>query len=175
MGCFQSFTERVMKNQKTSKKSGRIAPKASPTSGGETLFPVELYYPGRPALAKNSRDMRMVYSSRLKRLVPVPALSKNFRQALTVALPALKKQWGDRPPIGSAEQRLWLKVLFLTGKGAVPDLDGCMVGCGDLLQRAKIISNDRWIASWDGTRIIEWRTHMKEECTVIKIMEYKDE
>lgn len=117
----------------------------------------------------------MVFSKRLKRLVPVPTLSKNFRQALTIALPALKKQWAGRPPIGSAEERLWVKAYFLAGKGAVPDLDGCMVGCGDLLQRAGIISNDRWIKSWDGSRIIEWRTHMKEESTVIKIMRYEED
>lgn len=117
----------------------------------------------------------MVFSKRLGRLVPVPTLSKNFRQALTIALPALKEQWGSRPPVGSAEQRLWVKAYFLAGKGPVPDLDGCIVGCGDLLQRAGVILNDRWIKSWDGSRIIEWRTHMKEESTVIKIMEYQDD
>ncbi len=65
--------------------------------------------------------------------------------------------------------------IFLAGKGAVPDLDGCLVGCGDLLQRAGVVLNDRWIRSWDGSRIIEWRDHGKEESTVIKIMLYKDE
>lgn len=111
----------------------------------------------------------MVFSHRLKRLVPVPTLSKNFAHAIKVGLPHLKEQWGSKAPIGSKEERLHVKAYFLAGKGAVPDLDGCMVGCGDLLQRAGIISNDKWIASWDGSRIIEWRTHNKEESTVIKI------
>lgn len=59
-----------------------------------------------------------------------------------------------------------MRAYFLTGKGAVPDLDGCKVAFGDLLQRAGIISNDRWIASWDGSAIVEWREHNQEPCTV---------
>ena len=117
----------------------------------------------------------MVFSSKLKRLVPVPTLSKNFVHALKVGLPHLKEQWAGRDPIGSKEERLHIKAMFLAGKGAVPDLDGCMVGCGDLLQRAGIVANDKWIASWDGSRIIEWRTHNKEESTVLKIMRYTEE
>lgn len=119
--------------------------------------------------------MRMVYSKRLKRNVWVPTLSKNFRQAMQIALPALKKQWGDRAAVGDKEHRLHVTAIFMAGKGSVPDLDGCMVGCGDLLQRAGIISNDRWISSWDGSRVIEWRTHNREENTVIKIEWWEDE
>jgi hypothetical protein len=164
-----------MSKPKTQKKSGPIPLQGSQTYHGSIDWPVELWYPGRPALAKNSRDMRMVFSPRLKRLVPVPTLSKNFAHAIKVGLPRLKEQWGNRAAIGDKEHRLHVKAYFLAGKGAVPDLDGCMVGCGDLLQRAGIISNDKWIASWDGTRIIEWRTHMKEESTVIKINLYKED
>ena len=164
-----------MSNLKTGKKSGRIAPKDTQKLFGPIGIPVELYYPGRPALAKNSRDMRMVFSKRLKRLVPVPTLSKNFRQALTIALPALKKLWDGRPAVGDKEHRLWIEAHFMAGKGAVPDLDGCLVGCGDLLQRAGVVSNDRWIRSWDGSRVHEWRDHLREECTVLRISDYVED
>jgi hypothetical protein len=117
----------------------------------------------------------MVFSNKLKRLVPVPCHSKNFAHALRVGLPKIKEQWGKRVPIGDKEHRIHIKALFLAGKGAVPDLDGCLVGCGDLLQRAGVLSNDRWIRSWDGSRIIEWREHGKEESTVVKINLYEEE
>lgn len=56
-----------------------------------------------------------------------------------------------------------------------PDLDGACVGFGDLLQKAGIISNDRWIASWDGSRVVEWRVHNLEPQTVAVIANHKEE
>ena len=67
-----------------------------------------------------------------------------------------------------------MKATFYTGKGSVPDLDGCMVGMGDLLQRAGVISNDRWIKSWDGSRIVEWREHNEEPHTIVVVGEYRE-
>ena len=35
-----------------------------------------------------------------------------------------------------------------------PDLIGLMQSTGDILQKARIIANDKFIASWDGSRIV---------------------
>lgn len=113
----------------------------------------------------------MVWSKKLKRKVPLPTQSKNYKNALKIGLPQIKKRWQGLAPLGSATQRLSITAYFFGGKGSVPDLDGCLVGAGDLLQQAGVISNDRWISSWDGSMIIEWPEHGGEPLTTVMIRE----
>lgn len=164
-----SYKEKATPKAK-SKSATAINSQRKETSPGLTSLPVTLRMTGvRPTLAKNSRNIGLVWSKKFKRKVPISLHSKNFVTALKIGMPQLKHQWGNRSPVGSADERLWVMAHFYSGKGSVPDLDGCMVGLGDLLQRAGIITNDRWIASWDGSRIIEWRTHNAEPGTDLTI------
>jgi Holliday junction resolvase RusA-like endonuclease len=41
---------------------------------------------------------------------------------------------------------------FYISHGSEADIDNLITGCLDLLQKAGIISNDRWVRSVDGTR-----------------------
>lgn len=140
-----------------------------------TSLPILIQMTGRPALQKNSRNIGIVWSKKLKRKVPISLDSKNFRTAKKVGLPQLKRIWAGAPPIGDSNNRLHVKAFFLAGKGVPPDLDGACVGFGDLLQQAGIVSNDRWIASWDGSRVIEWRVHNMEPQTVAVVDWWKDD
>jgi len=54
-----------------------------------------------------------------------------------------------------------------------PDLDGAMVGTWDLLQKAGIVSNDRWVKSGDGSRVWSSKQHNREACTVIEIRDFE--
>lgn len=51
----------------------------------------------------------------------------------------------------------------------MPDLDGAFVGCGDLLQKAGVVSNDRWISSWSESALVEWSEHEGEASTLVII------
>ena len=42
---------------------------------------------------------------------------------------------------------------FWAGPGVEPDLSGAMETVGDILQESRVIENDRWIKSWDGSRV----------------------
>lgn len=103
--------------------------------------------------------------------MPIQQQSKNYKSALKIGLPQIEKQWNGREALGDKDHRLWIQAVFFAGKGAVPDLDGCLVGCGDLLQKAGVVSNDRWISSWDGSILIEWPEHGMEPYTVVIIQE----
>lgn len=84
-------------------------------------------------------------------------------------MPEILKQWGKREPIGGKHERLQIKATFYAGPGVEPDLDGACVGCGDLLAQCKVISNDRFIYSWDGSRVIPHYVHQLDAHTEIEI------
>lgn len=126
---------------------------------------------GRPALKKNSRDIGFAGYGAKRKFIPLQ--SKSYKKALSEQLPQLKVSWGKRLPVGSEEQWLWIKAIFYAGKGVEPDLDGAEVGLGDLLQKAGIVSNDRWIKSWDGSRVVQYKVHKSDPRTEITIMQYK--
>lgn len=168
--CLTSCTGKGTLKAKMRKKPTSIESKKAPgTSSTTTSLPIHLRMTGRPALQKNSRNIGIVWSKKLRRKVPISLDSKNFRTAKKIGLPQLKKAWGSAPPIGDCNNRLHVEAYFLAGKGVPPDLDGACVGFGDLLQQAGIVSNDRWIASWDKSRVIEWREHGMEPQTVAVI------
>ena len=51
-----------------------------------------------------------------------------------------------------ARTPLHVEARFYLGKRQRPDLDGLIAACADILEAAKVIENDYWIESWDGTR-----------------------
>lgn len=68
---------------------------------------------------------------------------------------------------------------FYISHGSEADIDNLITGCLDLLQKAGIILNDRWVRSVDGTRKWWKRTKTGEviqtDMTIVEIMEYKDD
>lgn len=165
-----------LKNSRSKKRMSIQPRKRKGESLSTTNLLAELVWTGRPALKKNSRNIGMVYSKKLGRKVPVQLQSKNYSNALKIGLPQIKEQWAGEA-LGDKNNRLHVQAWFFAGKGAVPDLDGAMVGCGDLLQRAGVVSNDRWIQSWDGSRIIEWAWHKGEPMSHVRIFssQYNEE
>lgn len=131
--------------------------------------PIHLVYP-RVALKKNSRDVRIVFSKKRKRNIAVPCQSKSYTLALKHSMPEILKQWGEREPIGGAHERLDITAIYYAGPGVEPDLDGACVGCGDLLAKAGVIYNDRFIHSWDGSRVIPHYVHQQEPHTEVTIV-----
>ena len=56
--------------------------------------------------------------------------------------------------IGSRECPVHVCAMLFAGKGMEPDLSGAEETVGDMLQECGIIENDRWIKSWDGSRVL---------------------
>ena len=155
--------------QRTGKKSGGQSQPQTKTGQKTATLKKAIHFTimGRPALKKNSRDIGFAGHGAKRKFIPLQ--SKSYREALQTHVPQIKKQYKLKNPVGSKEQPLWLRVHFYAGKGVEPDLDGAMVGLGDLLQKAGVISNDRWIKSWDGSRVIPWNQHQSDPRTTVEI------
>ena len=86
--------------------------------------------------------------------------SENYSRLLKLVVPQLvelaeeRLGLGDTDLIGSSECPVHVKALMYAGKGTEPDLSGALETVGDVLQAAVIIENDRWIKSWDGSRVL---------------------
>lgn len=158
--------------QKTGKRSGGQS--QQPTKTGQKIATLKkdicIIVMGRPALKKNSRDIGFAGHGAKRKFIPLQ--SKSYREALVTHVPQIKKQWKLKNPVGSKEQPLHIQSLFYAGKGVEPDLDGAMVGLGDLLQKSGVVSNDRWIKSWDGSRVIPYSEHQSEPKTVMVIKRF---
>lgn len=83
------------------------------------------------------------------------------------------EQWGKRKPIGGKLERVHIKATYYAGPGTEPDLDGACVGCGDLLQKCEVIANDRYIFSWDGSRVIPHYIHQQDAHTEVELTVYE--
>lgn len=159
---------------KSSRPIVEISSKKKSTSGGQNLpMEVKLSWKGRPSIKKNSMTVIRVGNRML------PQFSKSYKEALATQLPQIKEQWGERESIGSAENQLWLEAHFFISGKSEADWDNLVTSLFDLLQKAGVISNDRWIRSLDGTR--KWwkwdkdnkRILEEDERTEVIIREYK--
>lgn len=106
---------------------------------------------GPPASKKNSLQLGQVgrkcpaCNRSQMRVFP----SKDYRKWERSALKQI--QWPD-PPLGSKDQPVWVRAAFYLAKRQRPDLTNLEEAVGDMLEKAGVISNDYWIASWDGSR-----------------------
>jgi Holliday junction resolvase RusA-like endonuclease len=58
----------------------------------------------------------------------------------------------DRDKLGTKEMPIRVKALVYQGKRQAVDLDGVITTVADVLEKnAKLIKNDYWIVSWDGS------------------------
>lgn len=103
-----------------------------------------LVIPGRPATKKNSSR----YIPKIHRLIP----SKAYQNYEKIAVKALREQYKeepiDNPVIVTARY-------IMDNRRAWPDLVGLMQATGDILQRAGVIADDRYIVDWSGTMIYD--------------------
>lgn len=103
--------------------------------------------------------------------------SKNYANALKNVLPKLKELHDAVGTVGSAATPVEITATFYAAKGGrEPDLDGALVGLGDLLERSGIIDNDRYIKSWDGSRVHSWSEHQQyiDGLTVFTINRFEE-
>lgn len=70
---------------------------------------------------------------------------------------------------------MWVEASFFAGKGTEPDLSGAIETVGDLLQETGIIENDRWIKSWDGSRVYTNNKDYPFTRVLIRPMEWYNE
>lgn len=100
--------------------------------------------PGRPATKKNSSQ----YIPKIHRLIP----SKAYQNYEKIAVKALREQYKeepiDNPVIVTAKY-------IMDNRRAWPDLVGLMQATGDILQKAGVIADDRYIVDWNGTQIYD--------------------
>lgn len=78
--------------------------------------------------------------------------------------------------IGSKDHPLEIKFEFYLKGGQRPDLDNLITAALDLLGKAKVISNDKWVESFDGSRRYYKAKHGKpieEEYTIAEINFYQ--
>jgi hypothetical protein len=139
------------------------------TLGTGTLH-VCISYKGRPISKKSSQRIIMRGNRR------IIIYSKAYSELLNSVVPRLKSLWEDRrgqEVFGTKEKPVRVKATFWAGKGVEPDLSGALETVGDVLQAAGIIENDRWIKSWDWSRMI--CTHDDDEaCTWIDITPFTE-
>ena len=108
---------------------------------------LHLVYHGNPAVKKNSQQL--IRRGPYERPLLVPGTA--FRRAERAALRELETTGPGPCMLGSKSQPLHLCVHFHLGPRQQPDIDGLIAACADILEKARIIANDYWIASWPGT------------------------
>lgn len=95
--------------------------------------------------------------------------SEDYRAVQQVVVPALSKAWLARKgqPLGGPEEPIHLIASFYLGPRQRPDLLSLEEACADLLQEAGVLSNDKWIESWDGSRRLKTdRQHPRTEVLI---------
>lgn len=117
--------------------------------GAEWVCVATIRIAGRPIVKKNSRVLATGPR-------PVSLPSAAYRQWAKVAVWEAMAQWraaGLFAPVGGPEQPVWLKCRFVLPVGGFADLSNLYEGIQDVLQDAKVLHNDRWIAHHDGSRV----------------------
>jgi len=112
---------------------------------------VYISYGGRPISKKSSQRIIMKGNRR------IIIYSKAYSALLKSIVPRLRKLWEDQGAPGEYGTRanpVEVEATLYAGRGVEPDLSGALETVGDVLQAAGIIENDRWIKSWDGTRVV---------------------
>jgi len=106
---------------------------------------MKLILKGRPATKKNSQRIAVTKSG--KRFI---IQSKRYLEYEKNALWQLKAQYrGD-----TIQGKIELKVLYYLADKRLPDLINLLQATCDILEKARVIENDRNIISFDGSKIM---------------------
>jgi len=112
---------------------------------------IKLILKGRPITKKNSQIPIKTKSGKYFIIQ-----SKQYRNYEKDCLWQIKEQYFMQPTI---IEKVNLKVLYYMPDRRVPDLLNLLAATSDILEKAKVIENDREVVSLDGSRIME---HDKE-------------
>lgn len=110
-----------------------------------SYFSAEFVLYGKPATKKNSVGMYGGGKGRRKNVVQSP---QYVAWALT-AVRQLGVEWAGRQTIASPVN---VRAVFYRDRR--PDLINLCQALGDILQKAKVLKNDKLIAGWDGSRLV---------------------
>ncbi len=114
-----------------------------------------LIIPGQPATKKNSQAARCVNG---KPVVLQSKAYRNYEKAALKALLACPFEIFAGPVVVTVQY--WLK------NKRRPDLTNLLQATADILEKAGVISDDREIASWDGSRIMGVGPEPRAEITI---------
>lgn len=98
---------------------------------------------GKPATKKNSG--RIVGRGKRKWLLP----SDPYVRWENAALPQLRIAWAGRDPIAHPVS---VRATFYRERNT-GDMNNYFSALADALQKARIVVDDKWIMSWDGSRL----------------------
>jgi Holliday junction resolvase RusA-like endonuclease len=114
-----------------------------------------LIIPGQPATKKNSQMARCVNGK------PVVLQSKAYRTYEKMAFKALLAC-----PRAEFAGPVVVTVHYWLKDKRRPDLNNLMAATADILEKAGVISDDREIVSWDGSRIMGTSPNPRAEITI---------
>lgn len=103
---------------------------------------ITFFIPGRPATKKTGQ--RIVRCGTYHKILPSRQYCE-YEEYCIVWLGRIKERFTGKVAISA--------VYTMPNRKSWPDLVGLMQATGDILEKAKIIANDRDIVSWDGSRI----------------------
>ncbi len=106
---------------------------------------IKITLPGRPITKKNSQEM--FRNAKTGKMFPVQ--SKQYREYEKTCLFALR-----RVPDQFFGPVTMKALYWMPNRVGEPDLLGLLQATSDILERAKIIDNDKNIISFDGSRIV---------------------
>jgi Holliday junction resolvase RusA-like endonuclease len=107
---------------------------------------IKLILTGRPITKKNHQEI-YINTRTGKRF---PRQSAAYRQYEESCLWQLKRYRGEM-----ITGPVWVKALYyMDSRRSWPDMLGLMEATADILEKGRIIANDKFIESWDGTRIM---------------------
>lgn len=114
-----------------------------PGAAPKSMEPVRMVILGPPVTKKNSQQM--VQNRKTGRWFPVA--SAQVKKWTKQAVKQLGEQWKQAP----LEVPVQVCAIFYRER-AVGDLNNYMAALADALQAARVLRDDRWIESWDGSR-----------------------
>lgn len=96
--------------------------------------------------------------------------SEDYRDAAKIVVPQLRLAWQKKRgrSLGGPDEPLHVIAHFYLGPRQRPDLLSLKEACADLLQEAEVLTDDKWIESWDGSRRFKHdRLNPRTEVTVL--------
>lgn len=118
---------------------------------------MSITWQGRPISKKSSQRIIMRNGRR------IIIYSKAYDDLRKRVLPGLRELRDSLEKLGitlgTKDSELHVRAVAHAGKGTEPDLSGVLETIGDILQDGGVIENDRWVKSWDGSRVY---THDKD-------------
>jgi len=98
---------------------------------------------GQPVTKKNSPRIVRVG----KRPVLLP--SKPYLIWLRASLPQIQSAWRGQQPL---DRPVHVSAVFYRAR-RVGDLNNYLAALADALEAARVVTDDKWIVSWDGSRL----------------------